>query len=472
VAQSTDDSNTTILPEPELNPLLNPLLAAHMGRWAEVYFTTPPERRAQAVSDLVRELANQPTAEAGLYARSTSDDQARLRGNQEFEKKSTLTRSAAFELHDASLESRARESANGEPAIFGEDGDKVIGNEDSPVKAERHVSPSCESCGYVNASEQRFCVMCGTPLLMAAESAAPDFEKLNEGVSAAWEEPPAQIDSNDRDEPSANELFPGVHPASQYPTGSPASNEQRSEERPAENIQFSVLSDYQSEPASKGYRIYIGLAVAILIGLLVYMTWRSNAAFWGNGTASLPLQAVPAPESQPEAPEPATIAPSPSQPTPKTATEPTPATPNPHPEKAAANTRQPEARRGEARKPEAESLERRAQGRAVIRKTTPGLSPGGKQGEQNGSEELAMAEKYLNARAGTARDSRQAANWLWKAVAKQNATASVMLSDLYLRGDGVSKSCDQARLLLDAAARKGASGAAERLRNLQAFGCR
>jgi len=45
------------------------------------------------------------------------------------------------------------------------------------------------------------------------------------------------------------------------------------------------------------------------------------------------------------------------------------------------------------------------------------------------------------------------------------------LSDLYLRGDGVPKSCDQARLLLDAVARKGKASAAERLRNLQAFGC-
>src|ERR1700722_18988404 len=56
VAQPSDKIDAEILPEPELNPLLNPLLAAHMGRWAEVYFTSPPEKRAQAVSDLVREL--------------------------------------------------------------------------------------------------------------------------------------------------------------------------------------------------------------------------------------------------------------------------------------------------------------------------------------------------------------------------------------------------------------------------------
>jgi TPR repeat protein len=40
-----------------------------------------------------------------------------------------------------------------------------------------------------------------------------------------------------------------------------------------------------------------------------------------------------------------------------------------------------------------------------------------------------------------------------------------------LKGDGVSKNCDQARVLLDSAARQGMAGAGERLRNLQAFGC-
>ena len=58
VAQPTDESDATTLPDPELNPLLNPLLAAHMGRWAEVYFTNPPEKRGQAISELLRELEN------------------------------------------------------------------------------------------------------------------------------------------------------------------------------------------------------------------------------------------------------------------------------------------------------------------------------------------------------------------------------------------------------------------------------
>ena len=70
------------------------------------------------------------------------------------------------------------------------------------------------------------------------------------------------------------------------------------------------------------------------------------------------------------------------------------------------------------------------------------------------------------------RDSAEAAKLLWKAVGKENATAAILLSDLYRRGDGVARSCDQARLLLVAAAKRGSAQAAQQLRNLELQGCR
>ena len=82
-----------------------------------------------------------------------------------------------------------------------------------------------------------------------------------------------------------------------------------------------------------------------------------------------------------------------------------------------------------------------------------------------------MAQRYLNGTDGQTRDTAQAAKWLWKSVAKHNGAATILLADLFLKGDGVSKNCEQARLLLDAAASRGLVGAGERLRNLQAFGC-
>jgi hypothetical protein len=91
-------------------------------------------------------------------------------------------------------------------------------------------------------------------------------------------------------------------------------------------------------------------------------------------------------------------------------------------------------------------------------------------GIDGGAADLRLAQRYLQGSMGV-RDSAEAAKLLWQAVRKQNLTASVLLSDLYLRGDGVPKSCDQARLLLVAASRRGAPQAAEQLRRLQSLGC-
>ena len=86
--------------------------------------------------------------------------------------------------------------------------------------------------------------------------------------------------------------------------------------------------------------------------------------------------------------------------------------------------------------------------------------------EESGASDLRLAQRYLSGAAGP-RDSSEAAKLLWKAVRKQNATAEVLLSDLYAKGDGVSQSCDQARLLLVAAAKKGSLQAAQQLRELE-----
>jgi hypothetical protein len=89
---------------------------------------------------------------------------------------------------------------------------------------------------------------------------------------------------------------------------------------------------------------------------------------------------------------------------------------------------------------------------------------------ESGAPDLRLAQRYLGGSMG-ARDSSEAATLLWKAVRKQNTTAAVLLSDLYARGDGVPRSCDQARLLLLAAAKRGSSRATEQLRRLEIHGC-
>jgi TPR repeat protein len=89
----------------------------------------------------------------------------------------------------------------------------------------------------------------------------------------------------------------------------------------------------------------------------------------------------------------------------------------------------------------------------------------------NGATELLLAQGYLAGKNGP-RDTTVAAQWLWKAVGKKNTSAVLLLADLYMLGDGVPKDCDQARLLLVAAAKKGATEATQKLRRLESDGCR
>src|ERR1700739_70417 len=52
------------LPKSDLNPLINPVLGRNLGRWAQVYFTSPPEKREEAVGELLRELKDNPAPAA------------------------------------------------------------------------------------------------------------------------------------------------------------------------------------------------------------------------------------------------------------------------------------------------------------------------------------------------------------------------------------------------------------------------
>ena len=60
---------------------------------------------------------------------------------------------------------------------------------------------------------------------------------------------------------------------------------------------------------------------------------------------------------------------------------------------------------------------------------------------------------------------------LWTAVEKGNSKAEVSLAELYRRGEGVTRNCDQTRILLTAAARKGNAEAQRRLDKFLRAGC-
>jgi hypothetical protein len=394
-----DDTDSNTLPDPELNPLLNPLLSANMGRWAEVYFTAPPDKREQAVAELIHELENNSSAEpASMQA-----------------------------VHSQIIESGQEQEMrrNPEPPEISH--------------SEQHLR-LCVACGYENTTEQNFCGMCGSQMQVPPESYWP----------RPAEDAPAETDWRESEssmgqDPPVSATDEGLN----FPVQAEDREIEDSSWSPRENDLPSLAME--PEPVPYRYRLYVGMVLAVLLVVLIYMSWRGAKAISGtSGPPAAPARVIPA------APAPARA-------------EQSPAPPPTSGERAAANSTAAAPRRNprEPAPPKKPPNEAEPASRIV----TKAASTAAIATEPSGADDMATAEKYLSGTQGMRRDSREAVSWLWKAVGKGNGAATIALSDLYLRGDGVPKSCDQARLLLDAAARKGQHAAAERIRNLQAFGC-
>ena len=379
--RSDYSEHPSILPLPELSPTLNPVLGQNMGRWAEVYFTSPPEKREEAVLELLRTLE----AENPMPDESKVDP-------------------ALDRKHPA------------EPLIAGK-GPEVV---------------ECQSCGRKNPA-QRFCGMCGARLELVA---APDPQmdepsQSSLGTAAESAKPQLFVQEQEFEE-------------SVLTRGELASFEAE-RERDSSDYFLSRFSD--SGRPSDSRRLYIGGVLAILIVAFAYVAWRGKQATSGSSQVTPQVQTevtkhAEAPVATPNVPTAAL--PTNSSVTPPSSTE-----------------------TGTSTKKSVEKAAPTAFVTAAARSTipeAPAISGGG-------SEELAAARRYLKGTDGQKQDTTQAVDWLWKAVAKRNIEATLLLSDLFLKGSGVPQNCDQGRVLLDAAASRGSKDAAVRLRHLQAFGC-
>ncbi|MFZ0736459.1 MAG: PilZ domain-containing protein [Candidatus Acidiferrales bacterium] len=100
----------------------------------------------------------------------------------------------------------------------------------------------------------------------------------------------------------------------------------------------------------------------------------------------------------------------------------------------------------------------------------PAVGTSGHARDVAGWDDLELAREYLIG-FGHPRDTVQAARLFSTAANKGNPDAQVALSDLYIRGDGVVKNCDQARTLLLVAAKSESAASMQKLRDEYAEGC-
>lgn len=116
----------------------------------------------------------------------------------------------------------------------------------------------------------------------------------------------------------------------------------------------------------------------------------------------------------------------------------------------------------------------------VLQREIPGNSDkaldssgqGNKQGQDlamPGAKEVPGRLEYR--RPSAARDRSAEATRLWSAVGSGDSSAEVDLARLYLMGDGVPRNCEQAKVLLRAAAKGGSGEARQELKKLRSRGC-
>lgn len=425
-----EPESSPALPRPELNPLLNPVLGDNMGKWAEVYFTSAPEKREEAVQDLIRELeSGDSRAESTGKGEAASVPDTRLLADQGY--------------HTADYASEDFHTAQ----------QQMLGH--------------CDACGHDNPATHQFCGMCGGKLLPeeAAVGSRIATQEAEHGSKNAFFDLREGHPTQDAPERFERDSVPPL--LFDQPADDPdelAHLRRISGSNEGNDTTFT----WNLEPASASpFRIYFGTAVVAIVLAVVYLVWHGSQNPKRQQQGPPPSFAADT-EPQPAPPSataanvapPASATPAAATPAAATAAPAQPAT-APPPSKASNSTEDQPHRNLRTEQP--------SEDKPIASNSQPG--PLGNVALGNGSEELATAQRYLSSASGVQRNSAEAAQWLWKSVAKHNSEATLLLADLYLRGDGVSKNCDQARVLLDSAARKGISRAGERLRNLQAFGC-
>ena len=330
-----DQHKPADLPTPELNPLMNPTLGKNLGRWAQVYFTNPPEAREQAVLELLRELERNP---------------------------------------------------------------------DSGLSNSRRQDNLCPRCQEPNPDGQKFCGFCGTTL-------------------------------GQRETPTS--ASPGG--LTQSPTANFETQSFENDEREVDEIQWlrERAARPHAEPVSSRKPWLFAAAVALVtllaIGAILHRSPSTGPKPEPNSRMDMSVSAT-------------AIKPAEAQTTSMTSQN---------------------HRNGKvSRTDESVRMDNRHEhGVTLAAEVSPAALPS-QEAELSGAGalEYAEAKRLLE---GAERDPAQAAHLLWKSVKKQNVEAGIALADLYARGDGVDKNCEQSRLLLAAALKKNTAEAESRLHSIE-----
>ena len=293
----------------------------------------------------------------------------------------------------------------------------------------------CEACGRENPEENRFCGQCGAALSRPAPPSRREEPRTVSGPS-----------------------FLGLGEPEPY-----------------------RYEDDEEEVERSSWRGWVALALLLVVGGLVWKQWQYSAALHSEPQDNRPS----AVQSEPAAP-------SAAEPAPDAAKEEAarPAEGNTQ-DQAATGETEPETAKPDSDSAETTTEEARKENDAAPAEEQPSepsaaevseehladklekerMAKGG--GEQEPAKPAATesdADLAIARRALAAGDTEEGVRRLWASTSKGSSIAPVLLADMYLKGENVERSCEQALVLLNSAARRQNAQARARLGQMYAEG--
>ena len=405
-------------PNLELSPMTNSILGRNLGRWAEVYFSNPAgERREQAVLELLRDLKQGEQEHPGLLTTAHVESPVALD-------------TPAPTEHIAALEETVRQ----------------FDPQESLAAMDHLKFHMCPVCQHAHRPDQLYCGMCGYRLNTAS---------ANEPVGEQSSPSEVREQRMAKDSETILPLF-----GSQLPYAQESEAVRIMDSTPRWPV-------HVEDERHWGSTFKLIAVVAVLAAAALVFLYQRRAV---SPSAPTAVSSRPSAGPSPSSTEPGASSHAPARDSPETAA---PAVSSfgesQKSEEAPTKSLAPAAPSPNVNVPEIPSHSAdAAQSAAAARAQSASLKTAVP--AERGNKEFERARELLAGRTSPP-DAGQASVWLWKAVAKHNAPAMLLLADLYARGDGVPRSCEQARILLTAALKRGSAEANQKLQELQTSGC-
>jgi len=431
------------LPNARLNPLLNPLLAKQLGRWAHIYYTASVDKREAAIEKLVCELEAEEARLAGgspgplLESSSQTSVASRVVGPvlitgpaQDLSRlESALAeapRSGALEIQPqlARFEHEAVEA----PVPEGLDNER-----EGAAETERGFGPE------------------GQEPIQGEESAVPGAEAVPE----SWQELLGGTGGTPRDDrrQQTQGRETGL-PSESLPYGdSYVSRDAVAYSQSFDNLLARSEQIQMLPPEGSGWRrplIVVGV-LAVLGGSLWMIQERRQRSGAMEQAQKPQAPAAAAGAVQPPVTQ---YSAGPASAAPAAGTTPVGAPPAAGAPVAAAPSQQSSLVLPSGTAPH--ETPKVTNGNASTTRVPSPQIPLPTDANLPSDPDLLAGMRELQ---GPQRNSAEAARHLWQSVKNQNGSALILLAGLYANGDGVTKDCDQAKILLDAATRQSKSHA-------------